>query len=111
MQTGYSHSIGLKSSSIRICGNFTIQIKNKDKLIRYFRVLRATELNSLQSYLMDVTSSRKAAYYDILLDPDAEEHSINIAGKPSRHSDMPHIDTMILIFELLWKRPAMPAQS
>lgn len=86
---------------------FYVDGENKDKLVRYFRVLRATELNSLQSYWKDVKAGRKAAYYDILLDHDAEDNSVNIAGKPSRLSDMPHIDTMILIFELLWKPSAV----
>lgn len=77
--------------------------RSKDTLVRYFRVLRATRLTSLTGFRLDVGRGELADHYDILIDPDVDEHSITVVGKPSPGSDMPVIDTMILIFELLWQ--------
>lgn len=76
--------------------------RSDETLKRYFRALRATRLNSIFSYKTDAYNGVVKDYYDILLDHDDEDISVTVAGKPSPGSDMPVIDTMILVFELMW---------
>lgn len=85
--------------------------RSNDTLQRYFRVLRATRLNSLAAYKRDRINGELRDYYDILLDHDLDDLSITVVGEPSPQSDMPVIDTMILIFELLWSGGGAPVPA
>jgi hypothetical protein len=66
---------------------------------RYYRVLKSVQLASLSAYKLDISRGIVAPYYDMLLDQDGDNHA-------SRLSDMPLIESMVLLFELLWQRPA-----
>lgn len=79
-------------------------------LVRYFRVLRSTQIRSLHSYVTDIENGRVQDFYDVLLDHDDDEHdNRTMMQKPSHLSDMPDIDAMILVFECLWQGNMPPS--
>lgn len=68
-----------------------------DSLARYCRILRSIELTSIAAFKADIARGEVQPAYDVLLDHDGTGHA-------SPLSDLPRIDTMILIFELMWDR-------
>jgi hypothetical protein len=69
---------------------------NKDSMARFFRVLRWVNLASIQSFKADIAKGGVRPFYDVLLDHDD-------GGKPTKLSDMPIIDNLLLVFEMIWE--------